>query len=92
MVIRLTNEPQKHWQLETVIANCPFRAVCSGTEKIDAQHLFFKYKYFEPGAHSSSEGGEVVSVVKNILDDWCSMCMLYGKVLELQEYLKGKIE
>lgn len=92
MVIRLTNEPQKQWQLETVIANCPFRAIGSGTEKTDAQHLFFKYKCHEPGARSLSEGGEVVSVVKEILNDWCSMCMLYGRVLELQEYLKGGID
>lgn len=92
MVIRLTIEPQKQWQLETIVANCPLKNLSFGAERNDARHLLYKYKYLESDRSLNVDGEEVVSVVKDILDDWCSICKLYGKVLELQDYLKGTVE
>ena len=91
VVIRLTGESKQQWQIEIVLVNCPFY---SNSGKEDARHLFFEYEFVDPSCTSSESGqggvgGGTTSIVKQILDDWRCMCMLYDKAFELQEYLKG---
>ena len=93
-VIRL-GEKQDHWTSEMIFANCPVECA-SDRNKSDTKRVYFTYSRVgdkqEEGCdseQSSAAAGTENSVVKKLLNNWCSVCRLYQHVVELQAYLKG---
>ena len=93
-VLRFPDETQRTCLMEMTFDNCPLEGFAA-KEKGSTRHVFFEYRT-EEAKHGSTDKAALNcdsqwygSVVKKLLNDWCSVCKLYRHAVELDAYLKG---